>query len=133
VRVTDMARVDLELFVFDYDLTFAALLMDADGTVHHRFGSRDARDPLHWNDLPGLARLMRETLDEHRARRAAGRASAEGGRPPRFVVDLPPLREKREADPQLAASCVHCHTVHDSMHADARQRAALPPDAEFVY
>src|SRR5690606_15696680 len=58
---------------------------------------------------------------------------AGGGRPPRFGVGLPPSRERRAADPQLAASCVPCPTVHASMHADARQRAALPPDAEFVY
>lgn len=129
VRVTDMSRVDLEVYRFDYDLTFAALLMSGDGTVYHRFGGRDAGDPLEWNTMPVLAELMRETLEEHEA--AAREAPAE--RTPRFVVDLAPLKRKRVADPKLAASCVHCHTVHETLHALAVEEGTFEPDDVFVH
>ena len=39
VRVKNMAGVDLALYRFDYDLTFAALLMNADGTIYHTYGT----------------------------------------------------------------------------------------------
>ena len=41
VRITDMAGVDLSMFRFDFDLTFAVLLMNADGTIYHTFAGRD--------------------------------------------------------------------------------------------
>src|SRR5690606_28245197 len=118
VKVTDMSRVDLRVYRFDYDLTFAALLMAADGTVYHRFGGRDHRDPLHWNTMAGLAELMRATLAEHRLRDGPDeeRLRALEAGEPRHVVDLHPLARKRAADAKLAARCVHCHTVHDTLH-----------------
>lgn len=129
VRVVDMSKVDLDVFAFDYDLTFAALLLRADGTVYHRFGSRDQREPTLWNSMPGLAALLRETLIEHRAAAPAATANTAAA-VPRYIVDLPPLRNKLQEQP---AACVHCHTVHDTLHAHALAAHALAVDAQFVY
>src|SRR5690606_23552770 len=110
-----MQAVDLSTFVFDYDLTLAAPLMHPDGPVYHRFGGRDERNPEGWNTIAGLAALLRRTLPEHRRYDADPRPPELP--PPRTVVELPPLQRKRagEANP----SCVHCHTVHDTLHAHA--------------
>lgn len=129
VRVTDMSAVDLNVLRFDYDLTLAVLLMHPDGTVYHRFGSRDGDDPLRWNTVDGLAALLRATGPEHRAYDAA-RTEVKRA-PPRFVVDLPPLQRKRARD--QAPSCVHCHTVHDTLHQDALEKGTLAADAIWVY
>lgn len=124
-----MQAVDLSTFVFDYDLTLAALLMHPDGTVYHRFGGRDERNPEGWNTIAGLAALLRRTLPEHRRYDADPRPPELP--PPRTVVELPPLQRKRagEANP----SCVHCHTVHDTLHAHALETGTRAPDAHFVY
>jgi hypothetical protein len=128
VRVVDMSKVDLDVYEFDYDLTLAALLMHADGTVFHRFGSRDHRDPTVWNTLTGLAALMHTTLEEHAVHRALPAPAAPAA--PRYVVDLPPLRDKLA---QHKESCVHCHTVHDTLHAQAVTQGTLTADTPFVY
>ena len=42
VRITDFKPVDMNLFRFDYDQTFAVLMMSPDGYTYSRFGSLDA-------------------------------------------------------------------------------------------
>lgn len=131
VRVTDMSRVDLDVFAFDYDLTFAALVMHGDGTVYHRFGGRDAAAATMWSSLDGLAQLLRAAMPshvEHCLAKITPPAHA-----PRYVVDLPPLARKRAANEKLRDACVHCHTVHDTLHADAVETKRLRPDDIWVY
>ena len=40
VRIVQANGMDLSLFQFDLDLTFAVFLMNADKTIYGRFGSR---------------------------------------------------------------------------------------------
>lgn len=134
VKVLDMSRVDLNDYRFDYDLTFAALLMHGDGTVFHRYGGRDERPPTDWNDLDGLTALMRATLEEHASHRPVQGAAPEAEqRDARYVVDLPPLRRKLQTNPQLRANCVHCHTVHETLHRVAVDADAVDDDTAWVY
>lgn len=131
VRVTDMSRVDLDVFAFDYDLTFAALVMHGDGTVYHRFGGRDAAAATMWSSLDGLAQLLRAAMPSHVEHCLA--KTAPPPHTPRYVVDLPPLARKRAANEKLRDACVHCHTVHDTLHADAVETKRLRPDDIWVY
>jgi len=39
VRVLNANALDLNLFQFDYDLSFSTLFSNADGTVYERYGS----------------------------------------------------------------------------------------------
>src|SRR5438093_12006810 len=43
VRLVQANAVDLTLFQFDYDLTFAVFFMNADRTIYGRYGSRSDR------------------------------------------------------------------------------------------
>ena len=52
---------------------------------------------------------------------------------PRQVIDLPPLAKKRERDPKLRASCVHCHTVHETLHRVAVETGTVTEDTKWVY
>ncbi len=131
VRVTDMSQIDLEVYAFDYDLTFAALLMHVDGPVYHRFGGRDGDDATRWSSLAALTRLLRDAHASHVEYCLAPEPPA--GREARFVVDLPPLARKRAANAKLAAACVHCHTVHDTLYAHAVETGTLQPDDIWVY
>ena len=43
VRLVQANALDLTLFQFDYDLTFAAFFMNADKTIYGRYGTRSER------------------------------------------------------------------------------------------
>ena len=108
VRVTDMRHIDLSRFQFDYDLTFAVLFMNADGTVYHRFGSRNSSNPLSWASLPALLRVMRETIADHEQYQKA--PAPPKAKPKRTILDNPLFASR---DKKKRVECVHCHMVHD--------------------
>ncbi|MGV2339592.1 MAG UNVERIFIED_CONTAM: thioredoxin family protein [Planctomycetaceae bacterium] len=45
VRQVEMKNVDLSQFQFDYDLNWAAMFLNADGTVYARYGTQSAKAP----------------------------------------------------------------------------------------
>lgn len=115
VRITDLTKWDLALARFDFDLTFAALLMHPDGTVYHRYGGRGPGDASDHLSLTSLARLLRDTVGEHRA--YCEHPSPPAAAAPQPAGDLPVLQRKRQQG--QAIDCVHCHTVNDAEHVDA--------------
>lgn len=129
VRVTDMRDVDLNLIRFDFDLTLAVVLMHADGTIYHRYGSRDASSPLAWMSIPSLVRLLRDTLADHRDHVRA--PAPPPTRAPLRAIDLPALQQKTAGGQQV--DCVHCHTINDAEHALAVQRGTFTPDDRWVH
>src|SRR5262245_42268570 len=56
VRVVSANGLDLSLFQFDTDQSFAVFMLNADGTIYGRFGTRS--DQVNWTDdvsIEGLA------------------------------------------------------------------------------
>jgi len=109
VRVLDMKGIDLNVFRFDFDLTFAALVMNADGTIYHHYGNRDATAADSHLSEASLARLLRDSLVDHAAyqRRPAPPPKAA----PDLVEETPPMKERIARG--KAPKCFHCHTVRD--------------------
>src|SRR5262245_46218481 len=104
VRLTRMRGVDLDLFDFDFDLTWMAFFLDADGRVLGRYGGRDADGPDGRSSLAGLRYALERALALHKSGKAPPPARAAR---PRTVEDLPAAR-------RLSAwGCVHCHQVYD--------------------
>src|SRR5262245_39542541 len=67
VRIVSTNGLDLSLFQFDYDQSFAAFLLNADGAIYGRYGTRSHRTA--WSDdvsIDGLARALEGALDLHR-------------------------------------------------------------------
>src|SRR5438045_621931 len=59
VRLISANGLDLSLFQFDTDQSFAVFMLNADGTIYGRFGTRS--DQTHWaNDvsITGLAKAL---------------------------------------------------------------------------
>ena len=127
VRVTDMRTVDIDLFRFDYDLTLAMLVAHADGTVYHRFGARDERDPLVWASLDALMHTMRAALERHAEYSREPAPPVSEGRTP---LDLEVLAEKLAGKP---GECVHCHSVHDAERDAALAAGSLTRDDVWIY
>lgn len=111
-----MAGVDLSIFQFDYDLTFAALLMNGDGTVYHRYGGRDETSATSRLSIASLVRVLRETLEDHAA--YLKKPSPPPARPRRTIEDIPPMARKLQ---KKKIDCFHCHMVNDAEGELARE------------
>src|SRR5438477_8301428 len=120
-----MRGVDLDLFDFDYDLTWMGFFLGADGQVYGRYGGRDPDSPDSRVSLAGLRYALQAALERHR--RGPGGQRPVRRRPPRTVDDYPASRRLSER------ACVHCHQVYDlrreSLQAEGRWRL----DEVWVY
>jgi hypothetical protein len=109
VVVKDMRGVDLSLFEFDYDETWAAFLMNARGRVYARVFGRDHTSPLSHRSLEGLVRTLRRALEIHRTE-----AARDPDPPPvvpwKRIDDVPSFRKWRRP-----ADCAHCHNVQEDL------------------
>lgn len=98
-----MRGVDLEVFEFDYDLTWMGFFLSPDGRVLGRYGGRDADSADARQSLAGLRYAMDRALQRHREEKVV----ATPARKARTVEDF----SAAKALPPKA--CVHCHQVYD--------------------
>src|SRR5262245_21042831 len=121
VRVVQGNAMDLNLFQFDYDLTFAVFFMNADKTVYGRFGSRsDRKEATRDISLEGFRAALGSALELHKAYPGNKTALAgKQGRPVRFSTpdEYPSLRgkfqPKLDYEGKVVQSCMHCHQVRE--------------------
>src|SRR5438552_12504007 len=98
VRLVQANALDLTLFQFDYDLTFAAFFLNADRTIYGRFGSRSERqDATKDISIEGFRKALAAALELHK-HYPANRSALAGKQPKnaRFKTpdDFPALRGK---------------------------------------
>src|SRR5262249_58844249 len=65
VRLPRIDDSDLNLFEFDYDLTFMVFFLNAGERIYGRYGGRDGRGPDTRMSLAGLHHAMGAALDTH--------------------------------------------------------------------
>ncbi len=113
-----MAKVNLSMFRFDYNLTFAVLLMNADGTIYHTFAGRDWTDPMSHLTMPTLVQLLHDTLPEHAAYQ-------KNPQPPKLatpfsIEQYPTLARRIKAGKK--PDCMHCHMVGEYKYSSLKER-----------
>jgi hypothetical protein len=114
VRLIRITGVDLNLFDFDYDLTWMAFFLSPDEKVYGRYGGRDASGPDARLSLAGLRHALGAALAAHRRE---GQAKP----PPRPGKLL--LAENYPAARRLGnGGCIHCHQVNE-FRREARKAA----------
>ncbi len=124
-RVVSTNGLDLNLFQYDTDQSFAAFLLNADGTIYGRFGTRSHR--TYWSDdvsIEGLARALTGALELHK-QYPANKVALAGKRGPAPEVPSPekyPLLKDRYTASlnyagEVARSCIHCHQIGDAQKA----------------
>ena len=131
-----MNGVDLGQFQFDYDLTWAALLLHADGTVLARYGSRDDKGPMALNSETGLRKTLERVLEAHAAYPKNRALFVEKRGPkPKFTrpADMDSKHTRREPGPFDKKKCVHCHNIHDAQHDLLIQSGKYTPDVVWRY
>ena len=129
VRITDMSNVDLNVFELDFDLTFSAVLMHADGTIYHRYGGREPASPNGYLSLSSLARLLRDTVAEHR--RYEQQPNPPKQRPALPAIELPVLQRKIAGGQRI--DCVHCHTINDARYVEDLLQGRWRDDKLYVF
>ena len=136
VRVVQANAMDLSLFQFDYDMSFATHFLNADRTVYARYGSRrgneeEADDEM---SMEGLRETMAGVKSLH-AGYPANKASLAGKQPrPEVAYPVPeahPLlnkyKSKLDYDGKVAGSCVHCHQIRDVERQALRESGNVLP------
>ena len=142
VRVVSANGLDLSLFQFDTDQSFAAFMLNADGTIYGRYGTRS--DHSHWADdvsVEGLAKALEGALELHAAY-PENKASlaAKRGPAPEFAApeNYPTLKGKYgselDYEGNVVQSCIHCHQIGDAHRRLVREKnVALPDEVLFPY
>jgi len=114
--------MDLALFQFDYDLTFAAFFMNADRTIYGRFGSRsDQKEADRDISIEGFREALDAALELHK-HYPANKAALTGKQPKPVKFKTPEeypslagkYKPRLDYEGKVARSCMHCHQVREA-------------------
>ena len=142
VRVVHANSMDLELFQFDYDQSFAAFIMNGDKTIYGRYGTRshqtESADDV---SLEGFTAALEAGLAIHAgfpANKSKLAAKQPHSQPAYSTPEQFPRLKKYGSQLQyegnVVASCIHCHQVGESLHAVLRdQGKPIPVELLFPY
>lgn len=142
VRIVHANGMDLNKFQFDYDQSWAAFVLHADGTIIGRYGTRshqtESSDDVSLEgflESLGIALQLHRDFDRVRAHLVAKSGpAAPVSRPEEF----PKLKEKYGStlnyEGKVVASCIHCHQVGEALLAWHRDKSQpMPPESIFPY
>lgn len=135
VRIVQANAINLDQFRYDFDLSFAAVLMHPDGDIYGRFGTRSRHPEAHDISLDGLREALAGALELHRRYDDVKPAlAAKRPMPDRFHTprDYPLLSGKYQAEldyeGRVAASCIHCHQIRDAQRRLYRDSGEAMPE-----
>jgi len=134
--------LDLSQFQYDTDQSFAVFMLNADGTVYGRFGTRSHRTEWYGDvSLPGMAKALQGALELHQGY-PANRAlvtGKRGGKPEVASPELYPSLKDRFTDSldysgDVAKSCIHCHQIGDAQRQfHWSKNRGIPENVLFPY
>ena len=137
VRQVEMKGVDLSQFQFDYDLNWAAMFINADGTVYARYGTQSAMGADAYNSVESLEKTMRRVLALHNgypANQAALAGKLGKPKPYKSALQMPGMKHRSKLAGSTARNnCVHCHNIHDAEHEQLQDAGRLNHDALWRY
>ncbi|HEY7120568.1 MAG TPA: Trx7/PDZ domain-containing (seleno)protein [Tepidisphaeraceae bacterium] len=118
LRQVEMKGVDLSQFQFDYDLNWAAMFINADGTVYGRYGTQSIDGPDAFNSIKSLEKAMQRVLELHaNYDKVKPSLAAKRGldKPYKTPLDMPGMENKAKlAGTTARNNCIHCHMIHDA-------------------
>ena len=124
LKIDDMRGLDLKRFDFDYDLSWVALMFDAEGNVLGRFGGRDADTPGKYLALRGLRYSLEQAWAEFKRARSANPKSPLSGKK---VEDYP------GAQRFSPKACFHCHHVNEFRRDERIAAGIWTKEYEWVF
>lgn len=131
--------LDLSLFQYDTDQSFAVFFLNADGTIYGRFGTRSHRTEWIGDvSLEGLAKALEATLKMH-ANYDAVKSSLAGKRgepmevasPEKYPTLKDKYTDKLNYKGDVVKSCIHCHQIGDAQRAWYHDQGTPIPETVF--
>jgi len=116
-----MNEVDIGLFQFDWDLTWAGMFLNASDRIYSRYGGRDAQSAEGRLSVAGLKYTMRHVLQYHKQQSSSATATT---RRPTLPGDWFTVKGN---------GCLHCHQVWEGLRKRLRQEGRFSPDMLYVY
>lgn len=122
VRQVSTNGLDLDTFQYDTDQSFAIFMLNPDGTIYGRFGTRSHRTDWFGDvSLKGLAKALQGALDLH-ANYPSNQQSLAGKRGQRLEFASPEkypslknkFTESLNYEGDVVKSCIHCHQIGDA-------------------
>lgn len=137
VRIIQTNRLDLKLFQYDFDMSWACMFLNADGTIYGRYGSRNASGPGSDSILSAAAftKASQRALELHKGYPANKKQlAAKTGPEPDYEVptEIPGLTEKPTAA-NVRQECIHCHMVKEFALRAKWETGELSTKDLFVY
>ena len=137
LRQVEMKGVDLNQFQFDYDLNWAAMFINADGTVYARYGTQSIDGPDAFNSIASLETTMNRVLELH-ARFNEVRPSLAGKRgaekPYAAALQMPGMEDKDKlAQTTQRNNCIHCHMIHDAEQRQWSRAGEMTPEKLYRF
>jgi len=136
VRIVKANGLDLRKFQFDYDQSFHAFLMNADGTIYGRFGTRsESKDETQDMTMQGFARALEQALTWHKSypdnkARFAGKTgyAPPVGKPEDYPMLSGKYTSELNYDGNVVQSCIHCHQVREAERRFYRDAGKTIPE-----
>lgn len=141
-RVVHANGMDLSLFQFDYDQSFAAFFLNADRTIYGRYGTRSHRTESAQDvSVEGFAAALEQVLAWHKAYPQNAELFAKKKGPPpvvpapeKFPTLAGKFTSKIDYEGQVVKSCIHCHQVGEAERRYYRDRKeTIPTEVLFPY
>ena len=142
VRLISTNGLDLSIFQYDYDQSFAVFMLNADKTIYARFGTRSHHTL--WSDdvsIKGLAKTMQAALTLHE-NYATVKNSLQGKQGKKPDVPSPEkyphlkgkFKSKLSTGRNTVKSCIHCHQIGDAQRQFYLQKQkSIPEKILFQY
>lgn len=137
VRVIQTKGLDLKLFQYDYDMSWAALFLTPDGAILGRYGTRNASGPgsdglLSVAGFRAAAERALQLFANYPANKQqlAGKVptTADYARP-----ELIPGLQERAQGETTRKTCIHCHMVREYTLRAKWEAGQLKPADLWVY
>lgn len=118
VRIVHTKGLDLTLFQYDYDMSWAAMFLEADGTILGRYGTRAAsgKESDSHISLAGFRKAAERALRLHKDYPAnKDQLTGKRGSEPDYPVPekIPGLDERAKGELVRKENCIHCHMVRE--------------------
>ena len=121
VRMVQGNGMDLSLFQFDYDLTFAAFFMNSDKTIYGRFGTRaEYENAAKDISIEGFKQALEAAVALHEGypENKAVLAGKTGPEPIKKTPEAFPALLRYSAtldfDSRINQQCIHCHQIGEA-------------------
>ncbi len=136
VRIIATNGMDLNLLQYDYDQSWAALMMNADKTIYGRYGTRTHQTRSEEDiSVEGFADSLKYALQWHKEYQSKPEMFA-AKRGPEALVAKPELypnlsgkyTDKLDYKGKVVQSCIHCHQVGEAARLTYRSQGKPIPE-----